>query len=144
MSDLPLTTLIERAANIIDQEVDGRGDFVLRLRAAAKKLRSAWDEFLEKYDTLGELHDLESLSHKAGAAGYHLRFDSPFQPGDQHQVGLTPHGVTGWNGRPDHYFNGTMEEAIEKASGFLDYVAARERPPEIRISEDELSADDEP
>lgn len=33
--------------------------------------------------------------------GYHLRLCSPFQPGQPWFAGFTPHGATGWNGRPD-------------------------------------------
>lgn len=89
-----------------------------------------------KLERLERLSDVESLSSKASAAGYHLRFDSPFQKGDKHHVGLTPHGFTGGNGRADHRFNGTLEEAVEEASAFLN-ILAKEIPPEIRIDEED-------
>lgn len=32
---------------------------------------------------------------------YHWRIQTPFETKDYHWAGLTPKGVTGWNGRPD-------------------------------------------
>lgn len=38
---------------------------------------------------------------KMGERGYHARVQSPFIPGDEFHAGFTPHGSSGWNGRPD-------------------------------------------
>jgi hypothetical protein len=35
------------------------------------------------------------------AETHHWTLKTPFGPGDPAFAGLTPHGVTGWNGRPD-------------------------------------------
>jgi hypothetical protein len=41
------------------------------------------------------------------AATHHWSIRSPFAPGDPWFAGLTPHNVTGWNGRPDMDAQGT-------------------------------------
>jgi hypothetical protein len=38
---------------------------------------------------------------KLATDGFYCRIDSPFEPGALYRAGFTPHGVTGWNGRPD-------------------------------------------
>lgn len=37
------------------------------------------------------------------ARGYWCRMQTPFRPGDSYRAGFTLHGVSGWNGRPDHW-----------------------------------------
>ena len=39
---------------------------------------------------------------------YHWRISSPFIPGEPYFAGLTPHGVTGWNGCPDYEMPGDI------------------------------------
>ena len=60
------------------------------------------------------MSDLVNLLTKLEAIpGHWYRLSSPFQPDDGYHAGLTPHGVTGWNGRPDYRGDGqTLEEAI--------------------------------
>jgi len=36
------------------------------------------------------------------ALGWWCEIKTPFEPGEPYWVGFTPHGVTGWNGQPDH------------------------------------------
>lgn len=48
---------------------------------------------------------VEAMSRR----GFHARITSPFEPGELHFVGFTPHGISGWNGRPD------FEEGAETA-----------------------------
>lgn len=36
-----------------------------------------------------------------GKRGFHARIQTPFIPGDEFHAGFTPHGSSGWNGRPD-------------------------------------------
>lgn len=51
------------------------------------------------------------------AKTHHWRLLSPFLPGEPWFAGLTPHGCTGWNGRPDVEASGkTGPEAICKAA----------------------------
>lgn len=66
-----------------------------------------------------ETMSLEELQAFAGELGFHLKYNSPFRRGDLHCLGFTPHGVTGWNGRPDHEFN------------FVDFETARRRAEEF-------------
>lgn len=50
------------------------------------------------------------------SASHHWLIKSPFTEGDQWWVGLTPKGVTGWNGRPDIYVSApTLTDAICEA-----------------------------
>lgn len=37
---------------------------------------------------------------------YHLRLNSPFEPGQPWFAGFTPHSCSVWNGRPDHQRSG--------------------------------------
>jgi len=39
---------------------------------------------------------------KMEVRGFHWRLTTPFVAGDLYYAGLTPMGVTGWNGRPDN------------------------------------------
>lgn len=49
--------------------------------------------------------------------GYYWKIHTPFRQGDPHFAGVTPQGITGWNGRPDFEGSGeTMPEAICKAA----------------------------
>lgn len=34
--------------------------------------------------------------------GWHARVESPFEAGQPYFAGFTPHGMSGWNGVPDH------------------------------------------
>lgn len=46
---------------------------------------------------------------------YHWVIKSPFTRGGEWFAGLTPYGVTGWNGKPDFSATGkTMQEAVCK------------------------------
>lgn len=54
---------------------------------------------------------------RLGALGYHARVQSPFAPGKPWWCGFTPHGCSGWNGRPDYQESGaTGPEAICRAA----------------------------
>lgn len=54
---------------------------------------------------------------------HHARLKTPFFPGEPYFCGVTPHGVTGWNGRPDVYEPGeTMPLAICRC--FLELARA--------------------
>jgi len=54
---------------------------------------------------------------KASEMGYHARVKSPFMPGELYWAGFTPHGSTGWNGRPDYEGSGeTAALAICRAA----------------------------
>jgi hypothetical protein len=54
--------------------------------------------------------------------GFHARLKTPFDPKSdkvavEHHAGFTPHGMTGWNGLPDHRgFADTMPLAICRAA----------------------------
>jgi hypothetical protein len=49
--------------------------------------------------------------------GYYLTLKSPFEPGQPYFAGFTPHGTTGWNGRPDHEAPGaTAPLAVARAA----------------------------
>jgi ABA sandwich protein len=43
---------------------------------------------------------------KLNRDGFHCRITTPFHPGQPFFAGFTPHGMTGWNGRPDHEGSG--------------------------------------
>lgn len=47
-----------------------------------------------------------TVAEKMGERGFHARICTPFEPDMPHFVGFTPHGVTGWNGRPDFSASG--------------------------------------
>lgn len=48
---------------------------------------------------------------------FHWRIHSPFQQGDKWFAGLTPLGVTGWNGRPDYEAGAnTLPEALARVA----------------------------
>ena len=42
------------------------------------------------------------VERKMAELGYWMRLQSPFARGELWFAGFTPHGMTGWNGRPDH------------------------------------------
>lgn len=51
--------------------------------------------------------------------GYWCEMRSPWTTDDDAQwwAGFTPHGTTGWNGRPDHWHSGdTLSEAVCRAA----------------------------
>jgi hypothetical protein len=49
--------------------------------------------------------------------GFHGRLTTPFEPGQPYFAGFTPHGMSGWNGRPDHEGSGdTPSLAICRAA----------------------------
>jgi hypothetical protein len=135
-----LPELLDKAADLVGRLADHA--VAHDLRSEAKLLREAWGVFLKKSQGAEPLPFLEDLAERAGAAGYHLQYQSPFQPGDDHHVGLTPHGCSGWNGRADHRFSGTLAAAIETAAAFLCLLEARaaespDVPPEIRIQDED-------
>lgn len=56
---------------------------------------------------------------------FSIRLTSPFSPGDKWHGGVTPAGVTGWNGRPDWQASAAsgpraITEAIAKAYGWKE------------------------
>ncbi len=55
--------------------------------------------------------------------GFHWRIQTPFQPGEPYFAGFTPHGVTGWNGRPDFQGSGPTPE-IAICDAFLNWSEA--------------------
>lgn len=56
------------------------------------------------------------LIEYAKSNGFWCQIKTPFTPNDPYICGFTPHGVTGWNGRPDHCGAApTLETAICKA-----------------------------
>ena len=60
------------------------------------------------------------------AKDYHWLIRSPFTDGGLWVVGLTPKGVTGWNGRPDYEGAGaTLEAAIHDAEEKLRHKEIR-------------------
>lgn len=49
--------------------------------------------------------------------GFHAVVKSPFTAGEPYHAGFTPHGQTGWNGRPDYAGSGdTMPLAVCRAA----------------------------
>lgn len=61
------------------------------------------------------------------AAEYHWEIKSPFREGSPWVAGLTPLGVTGWNGRPDYQAPGqTMPLAVCRAALVLTVERQRE------------------
>jgi ABA sandwich protein len=61
--------------------------------------------------------------------GFHGVVRTPFTPEDGYHAGYTPHGSTGWNGRPDHRGSGeTAPLAICRAA--LAAVQPSDVPPE--------------
>jgi hypothetical protein len=63
-------------------------------------------------DSLGEAIDAAWLVvERMSARGFHAVVKSPFVPGELYHAGFTPHGTTGWNGRPD--FRGSAATAAE-------------------------------
>jgi hypothetical protein len=64
------------------------------------------------------------------AEKYHWIIKSPFIPGEYWYAGLTPLGVTGWNGTPDYEESGKTEmEAVCKCA----LVAIREEQGIVKI-----------
>lgn len=58
--------------------------------------------------------------------GFWCRIQTSFTPAAPYFVGFTPHGTTGWNGRPDYESGGRcFEEAAARAA--LKAVAAKQR-----------------
>lgn len=54
---------------------------------------------------------------KMSALGFYLKTHGPMEPGGLEHAGFTPHGVTGWNGRPDFGATGvTMPIAVGLAA----------------------------
>lgn len=45
---------------------------------------------------------MRSILIRMQELGWHARLTTPFQPGQRYHCGFTPHGTSGWNGRPDH------------------------------------------
>lgn len=68
---------------------------------------------------------------KLDSLGWHAKLQSPFTPGDRYWAGFTPHGVTGWNGRPDHEAGtGSMGRSVCLAALMALGV---EIPPELKV-----------
>ena len=71
----------------------------------------------------------EVLVADAIKRGYHLSLKSPFSPGGQWHAGFTPHGVTGWNGRPD--FAGAGDNAWMAIAAAYDKLPLNEEPADV-------------
>ena len=52
---------------------------------------------------------VEAVVKNREQAGFHWLVKSPFQDGEPYWAGLTPKGVSGWNGKPDFYQSGSAE-----------------------------------
>lgn len=57
---------------------------------------------IEIADVSGILCEIGATLDWMGSKGWHARIKSPFTPGNLWWAGFTPHGVSGWNGSPDH------------------------------------------
>jgi hypothetical protein len=53
--------------------------------------------------------DLDPVIRNREEAGYWWLVKSPFEDGEPYWAGLTPKGVSGWNGKPDFYCHGPTE-----------------------------------
>lgn len=71
-------------------------------------------------------HAAHSLIDRLAVLGFWCRTTSPFTPGSLHFSGFTPHGTSGWNGRPDHESGGESFE-LSVARAALKAVAAKQR-----------------
>lgn len=58
--------------------------------------RAIFGEWQPSRDIIAAWEVVEKLMQR-----YHWRLSTPFEALDQHYAGLTPLGMTGWNGRPD-------------------------------------------
>ncbi len=54
---------------------------------------------------------------------FHLRLISPFEPGEPYFAGFSPHGMTGWDGRP-HFEAGADTAPLAICRAALKAVAA--------------------
>ena len=52
---------------------------------------------------------VEAVVKNREQAGFHWLVKSPFEDGEPYWAGLTPKGVSGWNGKPDFYCSGQTE-----------------------------------
>ncbi len=85
-----------------------------------KELHDQYDEWgiLPHYST--EMGDAWEIVGEMEQRGYWCQMRTPFQAppdGDGHWAGFTPHGTSGWNGRPDHWTSAeTLPLAICRAA----------------------------
>lgn len=67
---------------------------------------------------------LEGLVQRAEDRGWRLQYQSPFDRGHDHFIGLTKSGCSGWNGRPDLERHApSLAEAVELAAKVLEDYA---------------------
>lgn len=58
---------------------------------------------------------LEELAQRAEDRGWWLQYQSPFDRGHEHFIGLTKLGCSGWNGHPDLERHApSLVEAVER------------------------------
>jgi hypothetical protein len=69
--------------------------------------------------------DTWSLVEDAKRHGMWLKLQTPFAPGRPSCAGFTPHGISGWNGRPDHR-SSAIKEARAISEAYIIWKEGRE------------------
>jgi hypothetical protein len=72
---------------------------------------------LEVYPEYDSWEGVPLVEEAMAQRGHYLTLRSPFEPGQPYFAGFTPHGTTGWDGRPDHEAPGaTAPLAVARAA----------------------------
>lgn len=86
----------------IAQAVAGIDAYLCHTEAGGKHITTPFGvRHVAPVDPYHDSACLDVLDYMADR-GYHARVQTPFEPGQPYFCGFTPHGVTGWNGRPDY------------------------------------------
>ena len=79
----------------------------------------------------------KSVIERMAKHGLWFSCHSPWRPGDKWWGGFTPHGVTGWNGRPDSNMSGVSFEHVVCLSAirwFEDEEEMKKAPHEEHVT----------
>jgi hypothetical protein len=110
MTDRAVDEAIARAMGAVEVTDDAKiGEWMLRQSTRVILIKhegdTGWTPFMpSKGDWrpsfgLDDAHHVIAFMHDRG---FWCRIQTAWRPGDESHAGFTPHGSTGWNGRPDH------------------------------------------
>ena len=99
MTDRELVALV--AEHVMKWTVK-RYPFAWEAQMEAGGWKTIWDAMADPadWDPLHDWNNMRDVVEKMNER-YHWRLQSPFTAGNLWWAGLTPHGMTGFNGRPD-------------------------------------------